>query len=189
MEEQELISRLREGDSEAINKIVEQYKGPLFAFILRMVNNHEAAEDLFQETWLRVIRSIRNFRGDSKLSTCVFSIALNLCRDTERKRKRWFHVSIDEYEESLSQEIGIDPVRILKAQQVRKIVAGLPVKMREVIVLRYYHDLSNQEISEIINCPVHTVKSRSYRALKIIRRKWKRLTREITGENGNYKTI
>jgi len=189
MKEQELISRLREGDSEAINEIVEQYKGPLFAFILRMVNNHDDAEDLFQETWLRVVRSIRNFRGDSKLFTWLISIALNLCRDTERKRKRWFHVSIDEYEESLSHETGIDPIRILRAQQVRKIVAGLPVKMREVIVLRYYHDLSDREISEIINCPVGTVKSRFYRASKIIRRKWKRLNREITDEKGNYKTI
>ena len=60
MEENELIDLIREGDPRAIDEIVETYKGPLFAFILRMVNNHAAAEDLFQETWLRVVRYVHN---------------------------------------------------------------------------------------------------------------------------------
>ena len=180
MEEHELIGRLKEGDSDAIGEIVEKYKGPLFAFIMRMITDHAAAEDIFQETWLRVIRYVRNFRGDAKFSTWLFQIALNLCRDAERKKKRWSHVPIEDYANSLSSEPDIDPIRILKAQQVQKIVAGLPVKMREVIVLRYYHDLSDQEISGIVGCPVGTVKSRFYRASEIIRKKWEHLNRETT---------
>ncbi|MBT4485656.1 MAG: RNA polymerase sigma factor [Candidatus Latescibacteria bacterium] len=177
MEEYELIDRLIEGDNNAIEKILERYKGPLFAFILRMISNHADAEDIFQETWIRVIRYIRNFRRESKFSTWLFQIALNLCRDAERKKKRWFFVPIDDYKDSLSCEPDIDPVRTLKAQQVQKIVSELPVKMREVVVLRYFHDLKDHEISEIVNCPVGTVKSRFYRASKIIRTKWERLNR------------
>ena len=172
MEEHELITRLREGDFETIDEIVEKYKNPLFAFILRIINNHTDAEDIFQETWLRVIRYIRNFRGESKFSTWLFQIALNLCRDTERKKKRWFSIPLEDYEDTLISKNGIDPDQLMKAQQVRKIVAELPVKMREVIVLRYFHDLHDQEISEIVGCPIGTVKSRCYRAYEIIRNKW-----------------
>ncbi len=79
---------------------------------------------------------------------------------------------IEDYEDSLYCEPKTDPYRIMKAQRVRKIVAGLPVKMKEAVVLRYFHDLSEYEISEVIGCPVGTVKSRLYRAAEIIRKKW-----------------
>ena len=189
MNEQELINRVKEGCPKAMDDIVEAYKDPLFAFILRMSQNHSTAEDIFQETWLRVIRYIQNFRGESKFSTWLFQIALNLCRDAERKKKRWFHVPIEDYENSLTCDSGIDPVRFLKAQQVRKVVAELPVKMREVVILRYFHDLRDQEISEIAGCPVGTVKSRFYKASKIIRKKWEHLNRETTQEKENYEII
>ncbi len=188
MEEHELIDRLREGDYGAIDEIIENYKNPLFAFILRIVNSHADAEDIFQETWLRVIRYISKFRGESKFSTWLFQIALNLCRDTKRKKKRWISVPIEDYENSLACEPEIDPVRIIKAQQVRKIVAELPAKMREVIVLRYYHDLNDQEISEIVKCPIGTVKSRFYRASEIIRIKWNRLNYRNILDRGNHET-
>lgn len=180
MEEQELISRVKEGDPKVIDDIVETYKGPLFAFILRMTGNHSTAEDLFQETWLRVLRYIRNFRGDSKFSTWLFQIALNLCRDAERKKKRWFFEPIEDHSNSLSCEPDIDPISIIKAQQVRKIVNELPAKMREVIILRYFHELGYHEIAKIAGCPEGTVKSRFYRASKILRRKWERLNRNTT---------
>ena len=172
MEENVLICRLREGDYEAIDEIVEKYKNPLFAFILRIINNHETAEDIFQETWLRVIRYIHGFRSESKFSTWLFQIALNLCRDSERKKKRWLSVPIEDHEDSFICEPEINPARIFEAHQVRKIVSELPAKMREVIILRYFHDLNDQEISEIVGCPVGTVKSRLYRASEILRNKW-----------------
>ena len=178
MEEKELIGRIREGDPRAIDDIVETYKGPLFAFILRMVNNHAAAEDLFQETWLRVVRYIHNFRGDSKFSTWLFQIALNLCRDAERKKKRWALEPIDDHAFHLSTDPDVDPMRMIKAKQVRSVIDELPRKMREVIVLRYYHDLSDKEIAQVVGCPEGTVKSRFYRASEILRKKWERINKE-----------
>ena len=172
VQEHTLIERLKAGDHGAIDEIVEMYKGPLFAFIVRMVNDNTTAEDIFQETWIKVIKHAGKFRGDAKFSTWLFQIALNLCRDAMRKEKRWSHVPIEDYEDSLYCEPKTDPYRIMKAQRVRKIVAGLPVKMKEAVVLRYFHDLNEYEISEVIGCPVGTVKSRLYRAAEIIRKKW-----------------
>jgi len=177
MEDQELIRRLKEGDPKAIDDIVETYKGPLFAFLLRMTGNITTTEDLFQETWLRVMRYIHNFRGDSKFTTWLFQIALNLCRDAERKKKRWFFEPIENHTNSLSCKPDIDPIRIIKAQKVRKIVNELQSKMLEVVILRYFHELSDHEIAKIVGCPEGTVKSRLYRASEILRKKWEHLNR------------
>lgn len=97
-EEYSLIARLKADDANAINEVVEHYKRQLFAFILRMVNNHESAEDIFQETWMRVVRSVRYFRGESKFSTWLFQIAANLCRDRIRKSKKRIMVPLEEAE-------------------------------------------------------------------------------------------
>jgi len=170
MHEQELIRRLQEGDPRAVDDLVDEYKAPLFAFIIRMVNNRELAEDLFQETWIKVIRSVKRFRGDSKLSTWLFQVALNHCRD-EMRKKRYVHVPLEEIEE-LAGGSAPDPDRLHLAKEVRKIVAGLPDKMREVVVLKYYHDLMDEEIAEVTGIPAGTVKSRLHRASEIIRKKW-----------------
>ncbi len=169
-----LVERLKEGESDAVDEIVEKYKRPLFAFILRMINNHATAEDIFQETWLRVIRYVKDFRGDAQFSTWLFQIALNLCRNTMRKKSYRF-VSLDEAE-TIVVDPGVDDRRILETERVRKVVTGLSPKMREVIVLRYYHDLNEREISEIVGSPVGTVKSRLHRAQIIIRRKMEKRT-------------
>ncbi len=80
-----LVERLRSGDPGAIDEIVERYKHPVYAFIIRMIGNRDTADDLFQETWLRVVRSAGSFRGDAKISTWLFQIALNQCRDHIRR--------------------------------------------------------------------------------------------------------
>lgn len=139
-----------------------------------MVNNYDAAEDIFQETWIRVIRHISSFRGDAKFSTWLFQIARNLYRDSMRKKRGLFYISIEETEE-LTSESTVDMTNINEMEYVRKIVAGLPVKMKEVIVLRYYHDLKIKEISKVLGCSPGTVKSRIFNALKIIRKKRKLL--------------
>lgn len=135
-----------------------------------MVNNYDVAEDIFQETWIRVIRHISSFRGDAKFSTWLFQIARNVYRDSMRKKRGLFYISIEETEE-LTSESTVDITNINEMEYVRKIVVGLPVKMKEVIVLRYYHDLKIKEISEVLGCSPGTVKSRIFNALKIIRKK------------------
>ncbi|MCK4966057.1 sigma-70 family RNA polymerase sigma factor [bacterium] len=165
-----IIDRLKAGDAAVIDDIVERYKDPLFAFIVRMVNSYDIAEEIFQETWVRVIRHISSFRGEAKFSTWLFQIARNVYRDALRKNKGWSYISIEETDE-LTCELVADSADSIEMEEVRNIVAGLPLKMKEVIVLRYYHDLNIREISDVLGCSEGTVKSRTFRALGIIRRK------------------
>lgn len=149
---------------------MDQYKEPLFAFIVRMVNNYDIAEDIFQETWIKVIRNVHSFRGDAKFSTWLFQIARNVYRDELRKRKGVIHVSIDETLE-LPSESDDHAVNMDDMEQAQKIIAGLPVKMKEAIVLRYFHDLHIKEIAEVVGCAEGTIQSRIFRGLDIVRKK------------------
>ena len=169
-DESQLVLQLKNGDPEAINQVVDRYGKPLFAFILRMVEDYQAAEDIFQETWVRVIRNIGSFRGESRFSTWLFQIALNLSRNMMRQMSRRSFVALDEAAE-LSEDPDVDADKVILAQKIKKLVASLPVKMREVIVLRYYHDKTDFEIAEITGLPQGTVKSRLHRATQMLRGK------------------
>ncbi len=170
-QEQQVIDRLRNGDSRAADIVVERYKRPLFAFVFRMVNDQAVAEDIFQETWLRVVRSLHRFRGDARFSTWLFQIALNLCRDWIRQKSGRTFIPFDDIEEP-SCEPDVDPERMMRAEAVRQLLNELPEKMREVIILKFYHDLDDQEIATTVGCPVGTVKTRCHRAIKILSKKW-----------------
>ena len=100
----------------------------------------------------------------------MFQVALNHCRD-EMRKKRYIHVPLEEIEE-LAGDSTPDPERLYLAKEVQKIVEGLPIKMREVVVLKYYHDLMDEEIASVAGIPAGTVKSRLHRASEIIRKKW-----------------
>jgi RNA polymerase sigma-70 factor, ECF subfamily len=171
-DDQTLIECLHERGRDAVEEIVERFSRPIFSFIVRMIGNRDVAEDIFQETWLRVIRSAGSFRGDSKVSTWLFQIALNLCRDHIRKVRKYKEIPLDDMEQLLTIEPAIDPIQMLTAQEVRHMIMELPTKMREVIVLHFYHDLDNQEIAMVVGCPQGTVKTRYHRAIKILLRKW-----------------
>ena len=170
-EEFALVERLKQGEPGAIDEVVRTYQKPLYSFIVRMVENRETADDVFQETWVRVIRHVGSFRGDSRFTTWLFQIALNQCRNVMRKQSRRSFVDIEDVSQSLAVEPEVDADRILAATKVKKMLASLPVKMREVLILRYYHDKSEQEIAEIIGAPVGTVKSRIHRATSMLRDK------------------
>ncbi len=165
------IDLVRSGDPEAIDALVERYKRPLFAFILRYVDDYATAEDTFQETWLRVIRSLHTFRGDAKFSTWLFQIALNICRDGIRKKSGRVFVPMEEIEEP-SCNPDIDPERLMRSHAVRQMIRELPPKMKEAILLRYYHNMDDTEIAAVTGCPVGTVKTRCHRAIKILSKKW-----------------
>ncbi len=178
-----LIERMQAGDHKAVDEIFARYKSPLYAFIIRVIRDTDTAEDVFQETFIKMVRYIGNFKGKSKFSTWLFQIAMNQCRDTLRKGKNKTFVPVDDYENMLSIEPDADPYRLMKSRRVKKIVDSLPDKMREAVVLRYFHDMSEQEIAAIVGCPEGTVKSRLFRATGIIRKKWE-LSESYTMKEG-----
>ena len=125
--ENALVERLKTGDNRAIDEIMEFYKRPLFAFIVRIINDNDTAEDVFQETWIRVIKRAGSFRGDSKFSTWLFQIALNISRDYLRKTKKRQFIPLENVE-NLSCGPSVDPMRIIEGEQVKRIVSELPTK-------------------------------------------------------------
>ncbi len=168
----ELIRRLQDGDRDAVDDLVRLYSDPVYAFIYRMMGDADDADDLFQETWIRAVRALPGFRGESKLTTWLYRIAMNCCRDAARSRARRPTVPLEEVENLLARDPDVDPIRLLTAREVRTMLAELPQAMREVVVLKFYHDLTETEIASIAGCPEGTVKSRLFRAAGILREKW-----------------
>ena len=165
-----LVEGLKRGDPAAANELFERYSRPLHAFIMRMTGERSAAEDIFQDTWVRIVRNIDSFRGDCKFSSWMFQIALNLCRNLARGQSRREFVELDKAG-VLAQDPDVDADRILLAAKMKKLVDSLPDKMREVVVLRFYHEKTDFEIAEITGLPAGTVKSRIFRGMKLLKEK------------------
>lgn len=166
--DEELIERFQRGDLYAFDLIVKRYKDQLLNFVFRFVGNHEEAEDIVQETFLRVYRKRKAYKRIAKFSTWIYTIAGNLARTELRRRKRrkLFSVTDMGYEnkdyeitdEGHSPETHVDG--IIQEEIIQKEINNLSPKFREVILLRDVQELSYEEISKIIKVPIGTVKSR-----------------------------
>ncbi len=171
--DEELIERFQQGDINAFEEIVRRYKDQLLNFIYRFVGNQEQAEDILQETFLRVYRNRHAYRRVAKFSTWIYTIAGNLARTELRKRKRRRLLSISDLgiEEDKDYEVSdenFDPEAhvdsLLHDEVIQREINKLSPKFREVIILRDIQELSYEEISKILRIPIGTVKSRVNRA-------------------------
>lgn len=180
--DQEWMRELKDGDDLALNRIMERWSRPLESFIYRYVQNHEDAVDLVQETFVRVYLNRERYRPNGKFSTWLFTIALNLCRNKARWRKRHPTVSIDsaspgedipqldpEERNVAAPDAALD--RDDDARRVREAIAELPHELKSVILLFQYEGMSYQEIAEILNCSPKAVETRIYRARKKLKTK------------------
>ncbi len=166
--DEELISRFQQGDVYAFEQIVYRYKEPLVNFIYHFVGNRIDAEDVVQETFLRVFKKKNLYRSVAKFSTWIYTIASNLAKTELRRRRRRRILSLSQmgYEDKdyelpdhfSSPDKTIE--RKTKEQIIRKEIEALPVKFKEVVVLRDIQEFSYEEISQILNIPLGTVKSR-----------------------------
>jgi len=166
--DEDLIERFQKGDLYAFDLIVKRYKDQLLNFVYRFVGNQEEAEDIVQETFLRVYRKRKAYKRIAKFSTWIYTIAGNLSRTELRRRKRrkLFSVSDMGFEDrdyEISDE-GYNPESQvegrLQEEIIQKEIDNLSPKFREVIILRDIQELSYEEISKIIKVPIGTVKSR-----------------------------
>lgn len=156
-----LMLRAQHGDARATDELIARWRLRLHAFLARRARQNDA-DDLFQETWLRVVRARDRFDTRQRFSTWLFSIANNLCRDQSRRlavRTRDSHAP-PIAAPPLSTELRID---------VRRRLATLPDRLREVLVLRYFEDLSDLEIAAVVGVPAGTVKSRLHTAVRALR--------------------
>ncbi len=179
--EKRLVERAKRGDREAFAELIEMYKDKIYQLAYRMVGNRQEAEDIAQETFLRVFANLQMYDSSYKFSTWIYRIATNLCIDRGRKKKADF--SLDEEAEGTtgldwhsrlsSQEKSPEDQLVTKELQetVQEALSGLAPKYRSIMILRYIEDLSLQEISEILKLPVTTIKTRIHRGREALRAK------------------
>ncbi len=176
LDENELIHRCQKGDLAAFDDLVRLYEKKVYNLAYRMSGNHDDANDLSQEAFLRVFQSLKDFRGQSSFSTWLYRVVSNVCLDELRQRGRRPTISIDEpvssdKGETMQRQLADTappPDELAERREVREVVQScieeLSEEYRVVIVLRDLQDLSYQEIAEVLDCSLGTVKSRLNRA-------------------------
>lgn len=162
-----LMEAYRGGDDAAFAELVGRYKNLLYGYLMRMVHNREFAEDLFQETFLRVHEKAHTFRAGSKFKSWVFTIATRIAIDGIRRRKARPQCHSMEIEEA---DPSDDPSQTAAKQELRRTVKAaietLPAKQRAALVLSYYQGHTYPEIAKIMKCSLSSVKTHMSRALK-----------------------
>ena len=182
--EAKLVARLIARDERAFNELVRAYQGRVLGLVLRMLGNRAEAEDLAQEVFVQVFKAIGSFRGDSKLSTWIYRIAINLCKNRTKYLKVRHEGEQDELE-AVAERVPLGQLRganvaqvarpdeMLGGKQVEQIVQrailALEPSFRECLVLRDVEELSYEEIEAITGLALGTVKSRIHRARAMLR--------------------
>lgn len=174
------MAKLARGHDDALNELMRRHAAGVFHFLCRMLGNEEDANDLAQETFVRVYRSRDRFRAGAKFSTWLFTIAANLARNQLRWRARHPNVSLDAEPVENGASLGatlmapdVLPTSALesseRAMAVRAAMSSLPSEMREALVLVEFEEKSIAEAAAILDVPVRTLESRLYRARQILR--------------------
>ncbi len=182
--DEDLMLRYRNGDEDAFEMLYRRYEKPVFSFIYRILMSVADAEDLCQETFLRLVKEKKKYQVSGNFKTWIFRIALNLCRDRLRRKKFRSHRSLDA--PSLSQNGNIfefqnaladpapDQIDCMEKNEmkvlIQKAFAKLPEKQRTVVILKEYQALKFSEIAEIMKSPVGTIKSLNHRGHKKLKK-------------------
>jgi RNA polymerase sigma-70 factor (ECF subfamily) len=174
---QSLAAGLRRRDPDLLDWLIEQYQHRLYRYLLFLTGNTALAEDLFQETWIRVLERGHQYNAKSKFESWLFAIARNLVIDVSRRKKI---ASLEELGDSesnqpfeLPDEHSISPLQLLVSRESKEAVQlsllKIPAYYREVLLLRFQEELSLEEISAVLATPISTVKSRLYRGLTVLK--------------------
>ena len=168
----ELIERLRDPaqSRSAFSEVMSKYSEPLYWQIRRMVQNHDDTNDLLQNTFIKAWTSLDNFRGEAKLSTWLYKIAINESLSFLEKERKRQNISLDDEAASIIRSIEADEWidgDELK-QNLRKAIASLPEKQRLVFNMKYYDDMKYEQMSEILGTSVGALKASYHLAVKKI---------------------
>jgi RNA polymerase sigma-70 factor (ECF subfamily) len=167
---------LRRRDPELLDRLIEQYQYRLFRYLFYLTGSRETAEDLFQETWIRVLERGHQYDGHSKFETWLFAIARHLVIDLSRRKSPQSLDALMEtdsgrpFEPEASGSSALDLVagREMGAR-IQASLGRLPAIYREVLLLRFQEELGLEEIAAVLGTPLPTVKSRLYRGLEALR--------------------
>jgi RNA polymerase sigma-70 factor (ECF subfamily) len=176
--DEELVARAMGGDLDSFNQLVLRWERPIYALAYRVLGREEDARDVAQETFLRAFRALNGFKGQAKFSSWLYRITLNLCRDWMRRQRR---TPVSQPPEGIdivelagegepSESVEDLVARRQLGRAVGKAMSLLPEEQRTAIILKEYHGLTFQEIADMLECPLSTVKTRLYQGLTVLRR-------------------
>jgi RNA polymerase sigma-70 factor (ECF subfamily) len=176
--DEELVARSMGGDLDSFNQLVLRWERPIYALAYRVIGREEDARDVAQEAFLRAFRALGGFKGQAKFSSWLYRITLNLCRDWIRRERRTPIAQAPEGidiielagETAPSESIEDLVSRRQLGRAVERAMALLPEEQRTAIILKEYHGLTFQEIADLLDCPLSTVKTRLYQGLGVLRR-------------------
>ncbi|MCP4632399.1 MAG: sigma-70 family RNA polymerase sigma factor [candidate division Zixibacteria bacterium] len=184
-EERELINAALKGDQNAYRELFEAHRKAIFHIVTKIIHNNEEARDLVQETFIKAFGSLASYRFEYRFSTWLYKIAANNSIDYLRKKKI-NSLSLDKPIKTRDGELEMelpdnsynpesDYKSKIKRNTIQDAIDELPIKYREVIVLRHHEDRSYEEIAERLHIPVGTVKARIFRARELLKKKLKDL--------------
>ncbi|MGD9678192.1 MAG: RNA polymerase sigma factor SigW [Vulcanibacillus sp.] len=176
-----LLEKIILGDSLAFTELINKYKDKIYYLGYRMLGNKEEAEDICQETFIRVYSNLNKYDSKHKFSTWVYKIATNLCIDRIRKNKQKIYSLDNNYnsEDELNGYSKLPDKKIMPEDQlildeknyyIQQSFNNLPVKYRTIMILRYIDELPLQEICNIVELPLTTVKTRLHRGREYMRK-------------------
>jgi RNA polymerase sigma-70 factor (ECF subfamily) len=172
LSEAALIEACLAGRAGAFDLVVERHRRSVYQLCCRFVGNHEDASDLSQDVFLRAYRGLRSFRGQSSLATWLYRIGVNVCLNRvsakaplERMTKMTESIQERQYIDTRSESPSERLLKEESAARVRAAIAELPRKQRATLILRVYHEMSHQEIAEVLGSSVGAVKANFFHAL------------------------
>lgn len=185
--DEQLVQIAVSENTDAFGEIVKRWERKIFALCYGMLNREDEARDAAQETFIAAYRNLANFRGEAKVSSWLHRIAVNQCLTKKRRQKTRSETFLDdeknEEERFFVAPEGDAPTNNFetneKAQIVRQAVNSLPADLRQIIVMKEFEEMTFQEISDTLEIPLSTVKSRLYTALKQLRMKLEKSSLEI----------
>ena len=157
------IKMLKKGDEKAFERMVRENQNKIYAVCLNMMKNPHDAQDAAQETFIKAYRSLRGFKGDSKVETWLTRIAVNACLDALRARRETENID-DKYDLAADETPETELEKADIRREVRGALASLPPDMRSVVVLRDVEGYSYEEVAEMLRLNIGTVRSRLARA-------------------------
>lgn len=175
VDERQLILRLKQGQTAAAEGLMDHYGESLMRYLCSILGNREAAEDVFQESWVKVMEKIDRFQNEMSFGPWLFRIARNAAYDTLRRKRRWWSLDTGSGADSEDRPLEVaDPGdfghQVVARQTVARLLEWLSPDYREVLFLRFFQDQSYEEIAELCQLPLGTVKSRLKRGLDYLAR-------------------
>lgn len=182
---QRIVDKAKHGNKKAFNQLVEMYQDKVLYLAFDLLGDWDEAKDIAQEAFIRAYQKLKDFQGKAHFSSWIYRIAVNLCMDVHRKRKRSPHESLDNtlqngYEpksilENSNDTAGRSLEQLELRTQIDDALKQLSLNQRTAIVLRYFHERSTREIAAIMDCSENTVRIHFFRAMDKLKESLKEL--------------